>query len=198
MPRNYYNITAFACIFSLMIDSTANTANANDDLWDALKKGGKVVLMRHAEVEYGNGSGDPLLHDPSCKGEKNLSGKGRRNAELVGRRFREHKIPVSKVMHSPFCRTTDTARIAFGKAFPAEYLSLIEILGPEEAAKQTGTLNQLIDSHVDKGNLILVTHEPNIRAISFELVKHLDLLVIDPNDKDEFEELGVIRFFEPE
>jgi hypothetical protein len=52
----------------------------------------------------------------------------------------------------------------------------------------------LIDTYEGDGNLVLITHEPNINAISFELVRHLDMIVIDPNGKDDYEELGIIRF----
>jgi phosphohistidine phosphatase SixA len=185
-------------IASLLMIAMTPGAKASSDLWDALKEGGKVVLMRHAPVERGPNSGNPSLRDPSCKREKNLSNQGKRNAERVGRRFTEQRISVSKVMHSPFCRTTDTAHIAFGKAAPAEYLSLLEVLDSGEAAQQTEELSRAIGSYSGDGNLILVTHEPNIRAVSFELMKHLDILVIDPKGGEEFEELGVIRFSESE
>jgi len=168
-------------------------ASANDELWSTLKEGGKVVLMRHAPVERGPNSGDPLQRDPSCQKEKNLSDQGKEYAELVGQQFKEHEVPVSKVLHSPYCRTTATAQIAFGTAQPAQYLSLLEVFGPDEAAKQTETLNQIIGSFRGEGNLVLITHEPNIMAVSFELIKHLDALVFDPQG-EEFEELGVIRF----
>lgn len=47
-----------------------------------------------------------------------------------------------------------------------------------------------------KGNLILITHAPNINTISLELMKLLDLLVIDPKGEEDFEELGITRFSE--
>jgi phosphohistidine phosphatase SixA len=178
----------------LLLILTPHSVSASEALWDLLREGGKVVLLRHAPVQQGTESGNPLLRDPSCKKEKNLSQQGRRDAEKVGRRFSEQNIPVSSVMHSPFCRTRDTARIAFGKASPAGYLSLLEILDSDEAALQTEVLNQVIGSYSGAGNLVLVTHEPNIRAVSFELMGHLDFLVVDPSDDGEFEELGVIRF----
>ena len=194
MQKNYQNFTLSVCTGFLLTVMMTHVANASDDLWDVLKEGGKVVLMRHAPVEKGTESGNPLLRDPSCRNERNLSKQGRRNAEVVGRKFREKNIPVSKVMHSPFCRTTDTAHIAFGKASPAEYLSLIEILGPDEVEQQTEALNQVIGSFAGKGNLILVTHAPNINAVSFELMKHLDFLVIEPKGEGEYEELGTVIF----
>jgi len=189
-----YSVTIPLYIVLMLIFVTTHSVYASEDLWKALKEGGKVVLIRHAPVEMGAAHGNPLLRDPSCKHERNLSTQGKLDAELVGSRFREHNISVSEVLHSPFCRTTDTAQFAFGKASPAAYLSLLEILGPEEAVRQTEILIQIIGSYVGDGNLVLVTHEPNIRAISFELMQHLDLLIVEPKGQGVFEELGVIRF----
>jgi phosphohistidine phosphatase SixA len=179
---------------SAKADATSGVSASDIALWAALRDGGKVAIIRHAQVETGADSGDPLVRDASCNKEKNLSDQGRRNAELVGRVFREHGIPIARVMHSPYCRTTETARIAFSEASPAQLLSLLEVLSAAEAAQQTERLNRLIESHRGKGNLVLVTHEPNINAVSFELMRHLDILVLDPAGTAEFEELGVIRF----
>lgn len=180
-------------IFPLGLFSTFDTY-ANDKIWAKLAEGGKVVLMRHASVQEGRGYGNPLFRDPSCKKERNLSSAGEHEARIIGERFRERKIQVSEVRHSPFCRTADTAKIAFGSGNPAEYLNLLEVLGQEEASKQTGQLNRIIGSYVGAGNLVLITHEPNINAVSFEMIKQSDFLVLQPKGGDTFEELGVIRW----
>lgn len=194
MRKIHYKFLISVCLVLVPVVTMMHSATASDSLWEALEQGGKVVIMRHAPVERGAESGDPLLRDPSCKSERNLSAEGKRHAGLVGNKFKEHNIPVSRVMHSPFCRTTATAQIAFGEAHPAQYLSLLEILDPEEERRQTEAFSQVIDSHRGDGNLVLITHDPNIRSVSFELLKHLDFLVVDPMGEEEFEELGVIRF----
>ena len=173
-------------------------AQASDAVWKSLAEGGKVVLMRHAAVNSGRGQGNALLRDPSCKKERNLSSEGERDARYVGKQFQGRNIPISEVRHSPFCRTADTARIAFAQAAPAAYLSLLEILAPEEAAAQTRELSQVIGGYTGSGNLVLVTHEPNINAVSFEMMSPSDFLVLRPLGGSEFEELGVVRFREPE
>lgn len=195
------NAAAFGSYLGIVLLTTyvvTHSASANDELWLALKEGGKVVLMRHAPVERTTDRGNPLLRDPSCKRERNLSNQGQSDAEEVGRRFKEHSIPVEQVMHSPFCRTAETAQRAFGAASVAEYLSLQEILSSDDAARQTEELDKIIGSYAGEGNLILVTHEPNINAISFETVKHLDFVVFEPTGEAKYEELGVIRFSESE
>lgn len=182
-----------ACLLFTSLMST-NSSYANDELWQQLQAGGKVVLMRHAPVMKGADHGNPLLRDASCKKERNLSKQGRLDAKTLGNRFKSKKIPLSNVLHSPYCRTTDTARIAFGKADPAPYLSLSKALTSDEADTQSEQLAQIIGTYTGKGNLVLISHEPNIRAISFETLKHLDFVVLQPMGDDEFEELGVIRF----
>jgi phosphohistidine phosphatase SixA len=174
----------------------AHDAVADLDLWATIEDGGKVILMRHAPVEAGAGAGHPLVRDPSCRRERNLSVDGRRQAREIGGRFAEHQVSVSEVLHSPFCRATETANLAFGSAIPADYLSLLEILEPNEAERRTAELSRVIGSYAGKGNLVLVTHEPNISAVSFEIVKHLDMVIFEPKGGADFEELGVIRFSE--
>lgn len=186
-------------IFSILLPLVyASSIHADEELWNALKDGGKVVLIRHAPVERGPNTGNSLVRDPSCVKEKNLSVQGKQDAKTLAERFEQYGVPVSAVRHSPFCRTTETAAIAFGDAKPADYLSLLEVLGPDEAKQQTETLTEVIASHEGEGNLVLVSHEPNIRAVSFELVKYLDILVLEPQGDGEFEELGVISFSETE
>ncbi len=172
--------------------------HADDLLWTTLAQGGKVVLMRHAPVEKGPGKGNALLRDLSCKEERKLSQEGEREARILGEAFRQRKIPLSEVRYSPFCRTSATASIAFGGGVPARYLSLLEILEPDEAAEQTAQLKRVIGSYTGDGNLVLITHEPNISAVSFELIPHSGFLVLQPGGDDEFEELGVMEFPEGE
>jgi len=185
-------------IAALLTAAVPPGARADSELWDALRAGGKVVLMRHAPVAAGPDAGDPLVRDPSCRSERNLSNEGRQRAMALGRRFAEHGVSVARVLHSPYCRTTDTARLAFGDAEPADYLFLLEAVDLTQALRQTDELRAVLASFGGTGNLVLVTHEPNINAVSFELVKHLDVLVIEPKAGKDFEELGIIRFAGPD
>lgn len=185
--------TSLAAVPLLAGFLVAPTTHADEALWARLAEGGKVVLMRHASVTEGRNGGNSLLRDPSCKGERNLSDKGRQEAKALDERFRARNIPVEAVRHSPYCRTAETAKLAFGRGSEAAYLSLLEVLGADAAAAQTAQLNQVIGSYAGKGNLVLVTHEPNVNAVSFEIVKPADFVVLQPKGGSEFEELGVAR-----
>lgn len=185
--------TLLAGIVCALGSSGASYAGADEAVWRTLAEGGKVVLMRHGEIERGPGTGDSLLRDPSCQRERKLSAAGQAQARRIGEVFRQRGIPVAAVRYSPYCRTADTARLAFGSATPADYLALREVLDVDAAAMQTRVLSEVIGSHAGPGNLILVTHEPNIGAVSFELMRPADFIVLRPLGGSGFEEVGVVR-----
>ena len=114
--------TAVATLLTML---TVTPAHADEAIWSALKQGGKVVLMRHAAVD--RSSGNPVLHTSGdCSKELNLSKLGREQAKRIGEMFRAHGVFTGEVLASPYCRTMDTARLAFGSAKPSEAMRLIE------------------------------------------------------------------------
>ncbi len=178
----------------LLILFIQNAFSSEKELWAALKDGGKVILMRHALTQKGKDSGNSLIRDNSCLKEKKLSYQGKKDAEHLKELFSNKSIAIEKVLSSPFCRTKNTAKLAFDEFEPVEFLSLLEILSTEKKESQTEELVEYISSYKGEGNLVLISHEPNIRAISFELPKHLDFLVLEPLGDGDYDELGIIRF----
>jgi len=175
----------------LLLLSGIQTGDADDDVdvWNALQRGGLVVLIRHAST----GKGDPLIRDPSCHGEQNLSDQGKREAAMIGEVFAAKGIRIANVLTSPYCRAIDTARIAFGGSQSAEFLSLTEALPLKQAEENTTILLQRIGSFSGNSNLVLVTHRPNIGAVSRETIGAGAFLVLRPKGADKFEELGKIK-----
>ena len=182
-------------VFSLYLFTLSSLGYANEQgkIWKKLQNGGLVVLMRHASVNQGKESGNPLQRDPSCLKERNLSNKGKREAARIGEKFIAHKIPIERVLTSPYCRTVETAKIAFDRAQPVDFLSLLEVLPEEKAEANSAILMRRIGSYSGKGNLILITHRPNISAVTFEGVEKGAFLVLEPVGGDEFEEIGKIK-----
>jgi phosphohistidine phosphatase SixA len=85
-----------------------------------LQKGGYVIFFRHTATDMKQKDRDPNLEN--CDGQRNLNQKGKEEAQQIGAAFRRFNIPVGKVLSSPFCRTLETAQIAFGKATKSEAL----------------------------------------------------------------------------
>ena len=82
-------------IFTVLLGfcSTVDVACADDaaNAWKALRAGGHVALMRHADAP--GGAGDPpgfRLDD--CATQRNLSEKGRADAAKIGVRLKQEGI----------------------------------------------------------------------------------------------------------
>jgi len=176
-------------VAALLAMLTVTPAHANEALWSALKQGGKVVLMRHAAVD--RSSGNPTLHTPGdCSQESNLSQTGRAQAKRVGEIFRIRGIFTGDVLASPYCRTMETGRLAFGNVKPSEALRLIEGISTQEIERINAQVVKLIGGYQGKANLILVTHQPNVEAIALESLENTGMLVIQPKGGEEFDVLG--------
>ncbi|MEJ5357435.1 MAG: histidine phosphatase family protein [Desulfobacterales bacterium] len=137
---------------------------ADEAAWEALRQGGRVVLLRHALAP---GTGDPpgfRLGD--CRTQRNLSAEGRDQARAIGEAFRRRGIPRDRVFSSRWCRCRETAALAFGdyQAHPA--LDSF-FANPAREGEKTAALRQLLGEHPPgPGNLVLVTHQVNITAFT--------------------------------
>lgn len=162
-------------LFSLPIHASAA---AGDGFWAALKQGGQIVLMRHAQTVPG--VGDPpgfVLGD--CRTQRNLSAKGRADAQRIGAEFRRRAIPVAEVLSSRWCRCIDTAQIAFGKVRPATMLdSVFNDRERSDEEKLAALFDFLAKRPASAGNLVLVTHALNISALTGESVASGEMLVV--------------------
>lgn len=166
-------------------------------LWGKLKDGGLVVFVKHTSVpKDGQDNSSLMQRDSTCKEERNLSKAGRAQAVRIGQRFRAHNIPIESVMHSPYCRTKDTAKLAFNADNEIDFLSLWMGISQEEEEKYQDQLTDLVSSFSGKGNLILITHSPNISSVSFANLERNAALVVKPSGEGEFEELGQIQVFD--
>ena len=87
----------------------------NDALWDLLRGGGQIVLLRHATTTSGVGD-PPGFRLDDCATQRNLTEAGRREARRIGAAFEDRGIPVGRVLSSRWCRCMETARLAFGRA----------------------------------------------------------------------------------
>ena len=73
-----------------------------------------MLVIRHTATDYSKLDEEPVdLAD--CRTQRNLSAQGRAEARAIGQGVRRLKARVGKVLASPFCRTRDTARLAFSR-----------------------------------------------------------------------------------
>src|SRR5262245_37789510 len=114
--------TLLLCLLVLLTFLPRRAGADDEQVWAALKQGGKVILLRHTHVDVREGIGH--LAPGNCAEEVNLSSRGVEEAKRIGEAFRTHSIAVGEVLSSPYCRCIDTAKLAFGRATPVQHLRL--------------------------------------------------------------------------
>jgi broad specificity phosphatase PhoE len=151
------------------------------DLWARLRKGGLAILMRHGATEPGLGD-PPGFRLDDCATQRNLSEAGRAQARRVGERFRAERVPIAKVYTSPWCRCRETARLAFGMAEDWEPLSSIFDRAQDEPQFTERVKKRIAQAARRKdGNVVMVTHNVNIAAISGASVVEAEVVVMRPD-----------------
>ncbi len=159
--------------------------------WDALREGGKVVLIRHARTI--SGIGDPAGYSlDNCQSQRYLSEDGKEQSRRMGARFRAESVPVETVLSSEWCRCYETAELAFGRyeLWPA-LNSFFDDYSTREA--QTREVRERAVAYAGAGNLILVTHQVNITALTRRGVASGEAVILQPTGTS-FQELGRLRF----
>ena len=142
-------------IFISIISSVK--ADLNQNIIFELKKGGKLIFIRHA---YAPGGGDPNNFDLNdCNTQRNLNDDGRLQSKKIGDFFKKNKISIEKVYSSEWCRCKETASIAFRSFETKNFLnSFFSERFMENRENQVENFNKFINNWSGKGNLIFVTH----------------------------------------
>jgi hypothetical protein len=158
---------------------------AASDLRDAslvqkLQQGGYVLYLRHASTDFSQNDARMTSYE-DCASQRNLTDKGRDEARTISEHVKRLRIPIGPVHASPFCRTMETARLAFGKAQatnearggpvrtddPARYDPLRKLLATRPPVGQ----NSVISSH---GNPFYAVFGPPYLAEG-------EIAVVDPS-----------------
>jgi broad specificity phosphatase PhoE len=154
-----------------------------------LRQGGYVLYMRHASTDFSQNDSRMTSYE-DCASQRNLTDKGRAEARAVGEQVRRLRIPVGPVLASPFCRTMETARLAFGTAE-----RMLEARGgPASDSERYAGLKKLMSTRVGKGaNRVIVSHGNPFRALAGSpYLAEGEIAVLAPNGSG-FAVVGRIR-----
>lgn len=136
---------------------------------EALRAGGHAILFRHTVVRVTQDRQPLDLAD--CASQHPLSEQGREEARNIGAAFTALKIPVGRVLASPYCRTLETARLAFGRAEPwialvhPAYVPIAGVAPPPAMAERVEAIRKVLGAPDAGTNTILVTHGEVIKAV---------------------------------
>jgi hypothetical protein len=148
----------------LLAFAVAIAAAQTPTIADQLRAGGYVLYLRHASTDFGRNDAAMKSYG-DCASQRNLTDKGRGEARAIGEHVRRLKIPVGAVLASPFCRTMETARLAFGKAQATD-----EVRGgparPDDP-KRYAPLKKLLSEPVPAGeNRVISSHGNPFHALA--------------------------------
>ena len=134
------------------------------DAWAALTDGA-VLLFRHADAP---GVGDPPnLRLGDCSTQRNLGERGREQARAIGQALRQRGVRVASVGASPWCRTRQTAELAF----PGQPVADLPEFGSffndrEQSPAQTAAALAKLRAWRGPGVQVVVSHQVNITALT--------------------------------
>jgi phosphohistidine phosphatase SixA len=118
------------------------------------RRGGVVIACRHAITESADEDEATLRYDdPST--QRRLSAEGERQAESLGKAFRDLGIAVSEVIASPMQRTRRTAELAFGSA---ELDSSWHTRGNYYGGPKRDRRLEMLGRRVDRSNRVIISH----------------------------------------
>lgn len=83
-------------------------------LVEALRAGGYIIYFRHGITDHSIDDTD-RVNLANCATQRPLSEEGRQQMRGIGEAIKALGIRVSTVLSSPFCRSMDSAKLAFGR-----------------------------------------------------------------------------------
>jgi phosphohistidine phosphatase SixA len=185
LSRRDFSLGIFAMTTAqLVYAQAAQPAPPTEEaLWDDLRKGGYVLLIRHADA--------PGTFDPPgfklgvCSTQRNLSEEGRAQSTRLGELFRSKNVPIAQVFSSEWCRCIDTATLAFGAANVKTWRAISSPRGGDEKQRQANleAVRQRIAQASLKTNMALVTHMFNIQDIIGQGAAQGEIVVLRAQDK---------------
>jgi broad specificity phosphatase PhoE len=176
-----FTFRLFILLLAFTQQALAADNSADEAVWSALKSGQHVVLIRHAITEPGIGDPPGFVHG-KCSTQRNLSAQGRLDAKRIGEAFRSRNIPISDVLSSRWCRCLDTANLAFGKATPSPMLDSMFNDREKPADEKVREVFAAVNRRPSSGNLVLITHNQNIQALTGVSPASGEMVVVTPEN----------------
>jgi phosphohistidine phosphatase SixA len=157
-----------------------------------LRRGGYVIYFRHALTDHSVRDRDIRNNLDNCSAQRNLSEAGKQQAQAIGQALQTAQIPIGRVFASPYCRTLDTARLAFGRVEVEPALLAIfydRTLGDVRVA----ALLQLLSTLPPPGkNTILIGHGVNLAAAAEIDLPEGGAVVVQPRGENRFTLVAIV------
>jgi phosphohistidine phosphatase SixA len=148
-----------------------------EQLLPRLRQGGHIIFWRHTATDFGENDAR-MKGYRDCGGQRNLVEKGRDDARKIGIAMRALAIPVGRVVSSPFCRTIETAELAFGRA---EVVTDVRYAKPgEKGAERYAPLREMLGTRPAQANTVVVGHGTPFYALTQVRLAEGEIAVLRP------------------
>jgi len=126
----------------------------------------QVLLVHHASADQGVDARRVVFEN--CATQRNLSTKGRVEAQAMGASLRDLGFRITKVIASPFCRTIETAELMHaGTVEPVAAFQNLRANAQDAATlRKLDEARRIIESWHGPGSLLIVTHSSTIKALT--------------------------------
>jgi phosphohistidine phosphatase SixA len=166
------------------------SALSAQELLTVLRQGGLILYFRHTATDFGQ-SDEAMTSFEDCTQQRNLTEAGREQARSIGAAVRELAIPVGLVLSSPYCRTSETAQLVFGRREKSP-----DLIGGAVSSdpERYAALRRQLASKPMQGNTMLVGHGNPFRSVAG--APHLsegEAAVVRPLGDSGFEIIARIR-----
>ena len=174
MPgRTAVVLLAIAVLAPSLIVAPAGAPAEERAAWAALVGGSHVALVRHGSAPPGYGD-PPGFQIDDCTTQRNMDERGRAQARALGEAFRQHGVPVDKIISSPWCRCLETARLmALG---PVE--SVMAVASSNRSPERLVVLKQMVEAWRGPGTLVVVTHAFTVQALVGIMPEQAETVVV--------------------
>jgi hypothetical protein len=157
-----------------------------------LRKGGYVLYIRHTSTDFSRNDANMASFE-DCANQRPLTDKGRDEARAIAAHLKRLGIPIGRVYASPFCRTVETAMLAFGKAEKTQEARG----GPVQAndPRRYDALKKLLAKTPAKGlNNVISSHgNPYFAVFGPPYLAEGEISVVRPGRNAKFESIARIK-----
>ena len=176
-PRRRFTSSLLGLALGAPLLARAQSTTEAADFWTLLRQGGNVLLMRHAQTEPGIAD-PPNFRIGDCSTQRNLNDVGREQTRRGAAAFQREKIVRDEVRSSAWCRCVDTAELAFGRH--TVWAPINSFFQQSSGERQTREALTALRQHKAPRNLVLVTHQVNISALTGGFVAMGEILLTRP------------------
>ncbi|MEM6858678.1 MAG: hypothetical protein AAF559_12470 [Pseudomonadota bacterium] len=167
-------LAAFLFAASTQAQAQTDAANPATPLYtsfetiERLQQGGYVMVIRHERTEYPSRADDYSALPTECRAQRNLSAAGVVSVHENGQLIRAAAIPVMRVITSPMCRASETARYLFGSDYETDARLMHHEPGEmskrslDQAASETAAAIRELAPLPAGSNVAVISHGGNI------------------------------------